>query len=291
MLSRVAEQMYWLGRYVERAENTARLVNVSTGMTLDLPREAPPLWQVLMRILGIEASPGGEERQVVRLLLADETNPSSVLASLARARENARTSREILPSEAWEWINNAYWRTRDEATRSIARNPRQEFLQRTIAECQLFAGVLAGTMSHNAAYRFVEIGRHLERADMTTRVLDLGAATDGWMGVLFALSAYQMYHQHIGGVVQGPEVVRFLLLNPDFPRTVGHCLNSMAALLQCLPRHEDPLRAVRDLQAPLAGIDIDSVLRAGLDRILDEMQAGLSEIHYRIEACWFSAAG
>lgn len=314
MLSRVAEHMYWLGRYVERAENTARMVSVSTGIMLDSPRHAPALWRSVIEAVGLDAYfkdryGAAEERQAVKFLLADEMNPSSIVASLARARENARTTREILPSEVWEQVNDAYWRAREEAAKAVARNPRHEFLNAVVTDCQLLHGMLASTMSRDAAYRFVHLGLNVERADMTTRMLDLGAASlaasrdaqpapvNGaastanvvWMSVLLCLSAYQMYHQHVQTRVHGGEVVHFLLLDPDFPRAVAHCLNEAESCVRHLPRHETPLKATQALQARLAGTDIKALLRGGLRASLDDLQVGLGRLHQEIEVCWFGS--
>lgn len=149
MLSRVAERIYWLGRYLERAENTARLINVYSTLLLDLPRGSKIGWQTLVEIAGCkeeydEKHKSTEERDVIRFLLADSKNSAAILNSLEMARENARTTREIIPAEAWEQINNLYLFARDNASSGIARGPRHALLKNIISQCQQIAGLLIG---------------------------------------------------------------------------------------------------------------------------------------------------
>lgn len=307
MLSRVAERMYWTGRYMERAENTARMLSSVTEMMLGAPQQATSLWSIVLEILGIKQAYAdrygkAEERQVVRFLLADDQNPSSIVRSIHNARENARTTREILPNEAWELINDTYWQVKEQAAKAVARNNRHDFLRRVVERCQLLNGLLAGTMSHDSAYYFALLGRNIERADMTTRVLDLGVAgleqhspsdrptpfaNIRWMSVLFCLSAYQMYHQHVQTRVNAREVVHFLLHDTKFPRAVAHCLTAMEIGLAQLPRHEAPLQTTREIGRQLAAGDVAALLREGLRKYLDDLQLGFSHIHRAIEMSWF----
>jgi uncharacterized alpha-E superfamily protein len=306
MLSRVAERMYWIGRYMERAEDTARMVNTVTEMMLGVP-QAASLWPVTIDILGLNAAyreryGHAEERQTVRFLLADELNPSSIVRSIQNARENARTTREILPNEAWELVNDSYWQVKEQAAKAVSRNHRHEFLNRVVQNCQLLNGMLAGTMSHDSAYYFALVGRNIERADMTTRVLDLGAADLAqytantgptpfanlrWMSVLLCLSGYQMYHQHVQTRVNALEVLNFLLHDKRFPRAVSHCLGAIEIGLSFLPHHDPPLDNLRAVQRTLNGADVAALLKAGLRKFLDRLQVELNSIHRAIETNWF----
>jgi uncharacterized alpha-E superfamily protein len=311
MLSRVAERMYWTGRHMERAENMARLISASTRMALDSPREVPAPWQSMVQILGLdqdfnERYNTADERHVVRFLMADADNPSSIVSALAQARENARTTREILPNEAWEQINDIYWFAREQAMRALPRNQREPFLAKIVRACQLLNGLLAGAMSHDDAYQFVLLGQNLERADMTTRVVDLGAAgmmqlvrnaradqtptafaNLAWLSVLFCLSGYQMYRQHVQTGIKGQEVVRFLLQDTRFPRAVAHCLAALQDGLSRLPRHKAPLQAAAVMTRQLQGIEISPSLRQGLRTCMDNLQKGLDRIHAAIQKNWF----
>lgn len=311
MLARVAERMYWMGRYMERAENTARMVGAVTEMMLDAPRQGPSLWKIMVDILGLEALYAGrydiaEERPVVRFLLADESNPSSILSSISLARENAGTSREILPIEAWEQVNDIYWYAKEQAAKAVNRNNRHPFLSAIVGACQLLNGRVAGTMSHDIAYHFIRLGRHLERADMTTRILDLGAAGRAqiadmtgtpdratpvasglWMSVLLCMSAYQMYHQHVQMGVKGEEVVRFLLTDVNFPRAVVYCVREVELRLSLLPHSGPPLQAARSLREELGKVEVPKLMQRGLREYLDGLQIRLANVHSCIAASWF----
>lgn len=307
MLSRVAERMYWLGRYLERAENTARLVGVNANLLLDLPRAVRLVWRALIDITGAEAAfeqhyQNADERNVCKFLLADAFNPVSVMSSLAMARENGRTTREVIPTEIWEQVNDLYLYARDNAAKGTTRGGRHEFLNQVVSACQRIAGGLAGTMTHGPAYNFIRLGRNLERADMTTRIVDVGCANllpnDDvvrdtafenilWMSVLRSLSAYQMYRQHVHDRVNGEDVVAYLLQDLKFPRAVGHCLHEVSVCLQELPRNEAPLRSVTRLQRRVADADIAALLDGGLHQFIDEMQQELGDTHGHIAATWF----
>ncbi|MEZ5583633.1 MAG: alpha-E domain-containing protein [Candidatus Competibacteraceae bacterium] len=210
------------------------------------------------------------ELNTIQFLVGDHHNPGSILSSLSFARENLRTTRDTVPREAWEQINSLFMYVRDHLVIGMSRRGRHEFLKRIIHGTQQVTGMLAGTMSHTHAYDFVRLGRNLERADMTTRILDVRSANllvdiatvaqsqelqvqsqsqeqlleqdpielnpfenIQWMSVLKSLSAYQMYRQHIRLRVRGPDVLRFLLQNHQFPRSVWHCLDELE---ECLER-------------------------------------------------------
>ena len=311
MLSRVAERIYWLGRYLERAENTARLLNVYSTLLLDLPRGAKIGWHTLVDITGSHAEfadkyQATDERSVIRFLLSDTSNFSSIFSSLSMARENARTTREIIPSEAWEQINNLYLFARENASKGVARGPRHHLLNQIIAHCQQIAGLFAGTMSHNSGYNFIRIARSLERADITTRIVDVGSVTllpgltEGvkseqiepfenmiWMAVLNSLSAYQMYRQHVLDRVNGEDVVTFLLQDRQFPRSVVHSLAKLETGLQALPNNDAALVEVTRVQNMANHADIPLLLQQGLLEYIDLLQIRIAEVHARITQTWF----
>jgi uncharacterized alpha-E superfamily protein len=309
MLSRVAERLYWLGRYVERAENTARLVSVNAQLLLDMPSPATVLWRSLIEILGCQADfaaqhPAASERSVMRYVVADEASPASLVSALRGARENARTVREVLPSAAWELVNHQYWSAHERAEQALARKHRQEFLDSIILQCQQFAGLLANTMSHREPYHFVTLGGAIERADMTSRILDIGciyaqgrhgevlAAHENvlWMNVLLSLSAYQMYRQQVRERVNGRDVVAFLLQDPAFPHAIACCLDAVEHALGQLPRNRGPLRVNREIVQQLRRADPDALLAGGLHDYLDSVQREVGRLHAAIETTWFANA-
>ena len=178
MLSRVAENIYWMARYIERAENIARLINVNTNLLLDLPKSANVGWLPIIEILGSEQLfneqyDSTDERNVLRYIISDQKNPGSIVSSLNFARENARTIRDIIPRESWERINNLFMIAKGNAQSGIARKHRYEYLSSVILGAQTITGQLAGTMLHDVGYDFLRMGRNLERTDMTTRIIDV----------------------------------------------------------------------------------------------------------------------
>jgi uncharacterized alpha-E superfamily protein len=301
--------MYWMSRYVERAEDMARLVNVNTNLLLDLPKGIAPGWRPLVTIIGAEeafADKYGEsedEGKVLRFLIADRENSQSVLSSVAWARENARTFRDAVPREAWEEINSLYHFTRDNVASGLTKRGRFAFLSSVIRRVQTLTGLLAGCMSHGEGYGFIELGRHLERADMITRILDVRTASliqgdvpttlrsfDNiqWMSVLRSLTGYQMYRLEMQVRVQRTEVLRFLLQSDKFPRAVLRCLNELAALLITLgPSHDMPLRTVNRLQRLLVEAQVHTLSQERLHLFIDDLQIGFAEVHTAIESAFF----
>lgn len=181
MLSRVAENLYWLARYLERAESSARLISATTQVLLDLPRNASFGWDVLIRVAGLEqrfrqSVAGTDEASIMRFLIADEKNPGSILSSVRYARENSRTLREVLPRLAWERINALYLFVNGSSSKSVGRGERIHMLDELIERRQSIVGLLTDCMSHDVTHHFMVLGRHVERADMTTRIVDINAA-------------------------------------------------------------------------------------------------------------------
>jgi uncharacterized alpha-E superfamily protein len=179
MLSRVAENIYWMARYIERAENTARLILVNSNLLLDLPKNMQPGWQPIIEILGLEAeylesNQEFDERSVLKYIVAEnKVNSNSMINCLKFARENARTIREVIPREAWERINDLYFSAKSSAASSYSKRGRYEYMQKIILGAQTITGLLAGTMLQDNSYDFLKAGRNLVRADMTTRIIDV----------------------------------------------------------------------------------------------------------------------
>lgn len=307
MLSRVAENLYWMTRYLERAENTARLINSTTQVLLDLPRGASFGWDVLIKVAGLDAL--AEQRELVmdeddimRFLIDDEDNPSSIVSSIHFARENTRTFREVLPMEIWERINRLYLFIRAEAHRATqGRRARYEVLNSVIEQRESIIGLLVGSMSHDIAFQFLKLGRNIERADMTTRIVDVNSAvqlpTDPvvavpamerlWMGTLNTLSAYQMYRRHVGVHVRSQEVVNFLLKDPHFPRTVIHCLNEIEGCLAVLPNQQAAMKSCRQAWRRLDKMRFEGLTPVVLHEYLDQIQTDLAAIHGEIARQYF----
>jgi len=307
MLSRVADNLYWFGRYLQRAENTARLINVHANLLLDLPRTVTLGWLPLLEITGADGvfrATGLEptEDNVVRFLLVDERNPAAIFSSLNFAREIARVSRDCMPREAWERLNDLYLFVQDRGERSVTRARRQEFLQGVISGAMLLVGVITSNMSRDVGFQFLRIGTNLEQADMTTRILDVRSnrlfTLDAsltpfeniqWMSVLKSLTAYQMYRRHVKARVNGPNVLRFLLQNRQFPRSVTFCLSMIGSTLPFLPASRKVERALERTKALVLDADIEALLEKpdGLALFMDEIQVGLGLLDDAVVESYF----
>ena len=305
MLSRVAYRLYWMSRHIERAENTARLINVYALLMLDLPRGVGIHWRQLVEITGNHElfyskyrSEG--EANVLKFMVADSTNPSSLIATLAMARENVRTSRDQIPSEAWQAINELYLFGKRRLTAPDFRKKRHKVLFEIITRCQQTTGLLAGAMSHGPGYQFVRIGRNIERADMTTRIIDVGSATliaEGserdrlanrlWMNILRALSAHQMYRQNVRRRIQRENVIDYLIHDTRFPRSIAHTLAQLQECVEQLPNYTKPLRAIVRLQDLIAEQTADELTGKRLHTFIDDLQIELAEIHKILSNTWF----
>jgi len=301
MLSRVADRCYWLARYLERAENTARLTRVYSDLLLDLPPSTGLSWDLVVAITGTELPDGAQDdKALLNYLLSERINSSALLSSLALARENARTTRDILPTEAWRSINELYLFARDRLPRASQARQRNAILSDLVEQVQGITGLLVCTMSHGAPYQFMRLGRHLERADMTTRTIDVAAAVlltgrpelaqyDNalWMAVLRCLSAYQAYRQYVRRRVDSEHVIQYLILDPDFPRTVKYCAQDVRVALSTLPRSEVPLQRTENFVARLASFEFDAGDAHGLHRLMDDLQLEIGRISEAIVDTWF----
>lgn len=306
MLSRVAERVYWLGRFMERAENTARLILVRHNAVLDLPTEVQPGWDLLLQVLGAEASfaelsGAATEKNIISFVFGERENPSSIISSLTSARENMRTTREILPSEAWERVNSLYLSVARRSQKDLPHSVRHVVLNNIVQSCQQVTGMLAGSMNHDAAYQFVRMGRNLERADMSTRIID--AASAGlmgnihetspfrnvlWISVLQSLSAYQMYRLNVRRRVNPEDVLAFLFQSTVFPRAVAHSLLEIQHSMQLLPDNKQALAVVVNLQRQLKETDFSLLAGQALHEFIDELQLQLVDVHKVITATWFT---
>lgn len=306
MLSRVAERMYWAGRYLERVEATARLVQTYSNLLLDLPANSGAGWSQLLGIIGAQTDfsdryPSDEQQHIVRYLIADAEHAGSILSSLANARENMRTCRDIVPKEGWECVNELYLTARTELDQAVLQpRLRTQTLEECVVQCQRLNGLLSGTMSHGNAYSFLSIGCYLERIDMTSRVVDVAAANLAsgdpqvrpyantlWMTVLKSLSAYQMYRQYVRRRVAAADVVNFLLTDTQFPRAIAWLLNALEDGLQTLPRNTGAIAIVDDLRQQISQTEPQRLSSGDLHLYIDQLQLRLADLHVAIEATWF----
>jgi uncharacterized alpha-E superfamily protein len=306
MLSRVAERAYWLARYLERAEDTSRLILARHNATLDMPRSVQPDWGMLLEVLGaredFESKPGAaNEKNILFYVFSNRDNPSSIISSLAQARENMRTSREVLPSEAWESVNSLYLSVARRASKGLPRSSRHSVLNGVIQSSQLITGMLSGCMNQDEAYQFLRLGRNLERAEMSTRTIDVASAdlmAEGeealpyqnvlWMNVLQSLSAYQMYRLSMRNNVRPPDALQFLLRNRVFPRSVACCLMELESSIKLLPHGDAALKTVQSVHRKLGRTEIGELEGERLHDFLDNLQKKLQDVHEAVYSTWFS---
>ncbi|HTW75129.1 MAG TPA: alpha-E domain-containing protein [Steroidobacteraceae bacterium] len=309
MLARTVENVYWLARYLERAEDTARLISVHTHLLLDLPAAVAPGWLPLIDITGSRAlfderrgagAQRAEEREVVYFLVADRGNPGSIVHSLSTVRENARTLRDVLPAESWEEFNGFFMRFSEELPTGLARRDRFEFLKRSVLISQTLTGMLEGTMSRNQAHTFMALGRDLERADMTSRVIDVRCAqlrpdaaepqafeTVQWMSVLHTLSGYEMYRLARRTRVERAGVLEFALRDTQFPRSCLTCLRDMQRCLEELPRSGAVRERLATAHRFLADAELGAIEPAALHELIDQLQRHLTAVHEQISLTYF----
>lgn len=307
MLSRVAENIYWMARYIERAENTARIVNVNANLLLDLPSGIAPGWGPLIAITGGEQLfrslyDSYDETDVVRFLVGDTHNYGSILSTLAYARENARTIRDRVPREAWEELNELYFFAHDHVEQGLSKRGRYEYLKRIMRGAHTLAGLFMGAMNHDAGYEFMRLGRFIERADMTTRIIDVRSAsllTEGsglksfeniqWMSVLKSLTGYQMYRQKMQVRVQRAPVLKFLLQDAEFPRAFFFCVNEAEGALSRLPRNSEPLRIASGIGRGIREADLSKLPQEQLQTYIDQLQLKLAGLNDGIARQYFLA--
>ncbi len=306
MLSRSAERVYWLARYLERTENTARLISVYMNLLMDLPTGVEMGWPQLIRINGANdlfysRYKSTSERNVTKFLLVDEDNPTSLFSSLRYARENMRTTRELMPDEAWEQVNELYLFTKNNLDTVSNRRGRLVFLNEVMQGCQRFTGLLSGYMSHNNPYRFIRLGRKIERADTSSRILELATLLLAesrsnemrqyenilWVNILQTLNALLMYRQHVRSRVKGDDVLNYLLRDTELPRSIGCCIRDIAEAIDTLPNHDKLPEKVAELNAYVQGINTRKTTQSQLRKILDDLQARLAGLHNDISNNWF----
>ena len=295
LLSRVADRMYWAARYAERAEDSARVLRAYGDVLADLPTESSR-WNPLVSISGSDVTlppvSGSDESQVAQFLIAEREHPNSIVNTVDRSRENLRTCREVLPREAWHTINDLSIYVRGAAVTSVERRRRDRFLARVIDESRRLDGVLNSTMTRDEVFEMWRLGRYIERADMTTRVLGVRAASllslppgavdefaeVQWMGVLRSLSALQMFQRATRGPIDGPAVVRFLLFDHRFPRSVAGCLAEMRGSILRLPQYSTVRGAVEAADRQLRRSRPAADDGAALDAAMEDVQLALSRL-------------
>ncbi len=311
MLSRVAAAIYWSARYVERAENVARFIDVNLHLMLDTPTAQRGNWESLVMTTGdrswFEEHYGrATPEAVTKFLTFDTEYPNSILSCVTNARENARTVREIISREMWQELNEFYLMVVGAARPKVLPEEFSEFYGRVKRAGIYFEGVTNATLSRGETWHFARLGRMLERADKTSRILDVkyflllppgigvGTTIDqlGWTALLNSASALQMYRQ-LHHVTSPANVAKFLLLHRDFPRSIQHCVVEAQKSLHALTGspvgtyRSETERLIGQLRASLDYADIEQIMKGGLHEYVDGLQIQLNSIGEAIQTLFF----
>lgn len=313
MLSRVADAVYWMSRYLERAVNLARLVDVNWLLTLDMPERLEEQWEPLVATTGdrdlfFSRFQHADRETVLHFLLFDTEYNNSILSCLRLARENARTIREMIPTEMWEEVNIFYHMVERAAQRPepVVMNP-FSFCNEVKRRGFMLGGVSAAAMTRDEAFYFTHMGRMLERADKTSRLLDVkyfhllprpedvNSTLDHiqWSALLKAASAFQAY-RHCYGPIAPDNVVEFLLLDHDFPRAVLHCLNvarnSLHQITGTSIGHFSNLaeKVLGQLVGEMSFYDIEEIMASGLHEFTDNLQTRMNKVDVAVSQTFFT---
>ena len=312
MLSRVADSIYWMSRYIERAENVARVVDVNLNLMLDLPVGSTQQWKPLVDTTGdtqafIERYGRATQQNVIHFLAFDPDNGNSIVSCVRTARENARSVREVISSEMWEQINQFYLMVNSATARVESLTDPQELFASVKTASQLVAAVTDATMTHGEGWHFSRLGRELERADKTSRILDVkyflllptvadvGTTFDDiqWAAVLRSASAFEMYRKRHGRIAPD-RIVEFLLLDDEFPRAIRYCLmtarESVHAISGTAPGmfRNAAERLLGELCSELAYAHIEEIINGGLHEYLDGLQTKMNRVSDGIYDTFFA---
>ena len=299
MLSRLAESLYWVGRYIERAEDTARILDVHYQLVVEGPTlDEAVVWSNLMEVMGTGLPEGvvANARTTTNLLAYDLSSSSSILGALAAARANAAGAREAISAQMWECINATFFEL-EELLEETDRSGPHRFFGYVKERSAVVQGLVDSTMSHDDGWRFLVLGRHLERADMTARLLTArlaeGVGATGWVTTLRCCSAHEAYLRAYRRAVDASLVVEFLLLDRLFPRSVYSALGAAEGALTALSPNvgrfgvEDEARRIlgrarNDLEFRRA-----SELLRDLPQHLADIQAACAAAHVAVADRYF----
>lgn len=307
MLSRTADHLFWMARYTERAENTARMldVNVQTALLPQSAEDTERGWRAMLGISELQEDfdrkyPKLTARDVIDFMARDPANPSSIVSCLASARENARAVRGTLTTEVWETHNTTWLETQNQLRGNRLKTDPSPFFEWVKYRSHLSRGVTIGTMLKDEAFYFIRLGTHLERADNTARIIDVKFHGNGhdearpgqdahrdfyyWAAILRSVSAFEIYRKVYRDVITPARVAELLMLRPDMPRSLMGCLEEVVINLKqvCNDSSAATERFAGRLHAQLKFAAIDDILEEGLHDYLDRFLADINELGNRI---------
>ena len=302
MLARVAEHLYWLSRYVERAEATARLAIAASDTILDLPDGVPYDWESLMQVFGSgDSDPGMTEADVMEQLVLGLEHSGSIRGSIAAARENARVTRDLIPKDAWIALNELHGLIERQSFAGFDRSSRIRLLKQVISSCRLWHGSLMASQARDLSWLFLRLGDRLEHADMVSRLVDPRVTqmvpgvssrwssyeSIGWQNLLSALGGVEIYRHSAKNRILGSDVLDFVLRNTSFPQSMTSALIRITALLEELPHQRVSTELIDALVDGLNQLDLERLTPDLLTENMDWIQQGLVSLHEQISAEYF----
>ena len=306
MLSRVADSLYWMSRYIERAEQTARILDVHLTLMLDqFPGSATVRWHRLLTSLCLDTQELEEldPKALTYSLTCDADNAASIHACVAAARENARQIRDAISSEMWEQINRLYFLTKDADFEDVWREGHAEFLTVVKQGCHLVQGVTDSTLSHGEGYQFIQMGRYIERSLMTIALLEAyrdfygsgGAEANSsavahldWVALLKSCTAFEAYCRRYTANLKKTKILEFLLLDPIFPHSVRFSVDRLYCALRSVKEGQTDWdtsatdKLAGRLSAVLTYSDINEILEGDIGHFFKEIRERCEKIHSAI---------
>jgi uncharacterized alpha-E superfamily protein len=312
-LSRVADMLYWISRYLERAEHTARLLDLQLHLMLDqTPLSADQRWERLLRSLRIALPETGhlEPYSLTHLLTFDISNENSIVSCIAAARENARNVREQISSEMWEQVNRLYFQVRQTHVDNLWSDQPHEFFRSVKEGVHLFQGITDSTMNNGEGWQFMQLGRYIERAGTIARLLDThysaypnlpahATITQDfleWVGLLKSCTAYEAYCKVYMADLRSDCIAEFLLLNAEFPHSIRFSVDGIHSALHAIAQSTESKRSKHvnrlagRLRATLDYGAVDEILANGLRGYLEDIQQQCGKIHHAIFGAYITYA-
>lgn len=315
MMARDADAMYWMSRYVERAEHTARLLLVNSSLLTDVgdlaPRQLQQQWQAVLTILHsnsiVRMSGADLGPRIAQHMTFNADNPNSLLSGLSRARENARSIRENISAEMWESLNTLYWSIRGEDAQTRFDESPDDFYRMIMNGSMLFQGLTDQTMVHDQRWLFVQLAKYLERIDVTCRVIDTkfgllqaernqmetALQTIQWMAVLRSCCSIEAYRRHHAGEMEPLRVVSFLLLERNFPRSVRYAVEMAREAISAIRAEVNSLaidpaeRILGRLSAQLEYAEPSEIDAEGVSPYLQKIISQIGEAAFAVQKTYF----
>lgn len=311
MLSRVADTLYWMSRYLERAEHTARLLDLQLHLMVELdPEASDKRWERVVDSLYVEMPPGQkmDSYSLTHLLTFDSANHNAISACIAAARENARHVREQISSEMWEQVNRLSIQVKSTQLGKIWDDQPHEFFRSVKEGIHLFQGITDSTMNHGEGWQFIRMGRSIERAMATATLIKVhyeayprlnyrqmpNTTFMEWIALLKSCTAFEAYCKVYTADLRPDRIAEFLILNPEFPHSIRFCADSIQSSLQAVAQATESKRARQvsrlagRLRATLDYGLIDEITESGLYTYLDDVQKQCNQIHDAIYSAYIT---